>query len=202
MLKIRLATLFTLLTMSSAVFAGGSNKGCKPDSVPGSYVRADPTTDVFFNGTNIAHTFIYQLNLHSDGTADQYWTGFPDYLMELGSASPWIGSWKCRDDGKLVVTLLHATYSQTPPSAACNTGPVCVPTADIALDPITAHVRSTYLFSVENNNNTLRRVQSRARYYSPTEDPTDPGAGSLRPLMPDQVVYKRFKASDADLLAP
>jgi hypothetical protein len=200
MFKLTLVALFTLMISSSTVFAGGGGGGggnkCKPDNVAGSYTRADPNTDVFANGTLVAHTFLYQLNLHSDGTADQYWTGFPDYIMELGTASPWIGSWKCRNDGKLVVTVIRALYNPIPPSPACVFP--CVPVPDIELS---GHVRSTYLFSVENSN-TLKRVQSRARVYFVTDDPSDPTAGTLFPKSFTEDVYKRLKASDADLLLP
>jgi hypothetical protein len=195
MFKMLLVALSTLMISSSTVFAGGGggNK-CKPENVAGSYTRADPNTDVFANGLGVAHTFLYQLNLHSDGTADQYWTGFTDYLMELGTASPWIGSWKCRNDGKLVVTLIRALYYPIPSSPACVFP--CVPGADVELG---VHVRSTYLFSVENSN-TLKRIKARARAYGVTDDPSDPAAGTLQPLSLTEVIYKRLKASDADLL--
>lgn len=190
MFKITLAALVTLLMMSSTAFADG---GCSPDKVPGSYTRSDPQPDTFGNGSMVARTYVFQLNLNSDGTAYQYWTGFPDFLIELGTGSPFVGSWKCRSDGKLVVVLINAEYN--PVSISPGTG---LPTADIEL---ILHSRYTYLFSVETNN-TLKRLKARTRRYGPTEDPSDPTAGTLFPASSLTVIYKRLKASDADLFLP
>jgi hypothetical protein len=197
MFKSTFAALITLLILSSTAFAGKPKPPkCNPGTVAGSYTSADPNPDVFGNGTNIAHTWLFQLNLQEDGTVFQYWTGFNDYFVETGTASPYVGSWKCLPDGKLVVTVIRALYTPIPlGSPACSVGPVCVPTPDLELF---RHLRSTYLFSVEDEN-TLKRVKAVARRYGVTEDPSDPTGGILGPIVTNEVVYKRLKASDADL---
>lgn len=164
--------------------------GCKKGEFFGSYTRTELNQDVFGDGSAI-HTFIYQLNLHSDGTATQYWTGLNDYLITLGTGSPWTGSWTCRGDGKLVVTLIVATYFPV-------TGNPNVASPDVELG---SHFRDTYLFNVVDEN-TLIRIQSRRRAYLPAGDPTNPTGGTLGPLSTTPVTYNRLVASDADLLVP
>ena len=83
------------------------------------------------------------------------------------------------------------------PTGVCDNANPNVPTDLILL----FNVRTTRLFSVTDDN-TLTRTQSRSRRYTPTQDPTDPTAGTLRPLNTTAVSYKRLLASDADLLAP
>ena len=190
MFKKMVIALVALVTfMVTPAFAG---EGCNEFKFVGSYTRAE-TLDLFLDGS-VIHTFIYQLNIHSDGTADQYWTGFLAYPLNTGSGSSWIGSWKCQNNGKLLVTFIRARYVPTTPTTTLPPAP----NPDIQL---LDHIRNTYLFSVPDNN-TLNRVQGRARRYTPTQDPTDPNGGTLFALDPTVYVYKRLKASAADLLAP
>ena len=53
-----------------------------------------------------------------------------------------------------------------------------------------------------NNPNKLTRIQARSRVYARDQNPADPNGGTLLPLNTTQIVYNRFVASDADLLAP
>jgi hypothetical protein len=171
---------------------GGPATGCNKIKFLGSYTRPVLNQDILLDGT-VIHSTAFQLNLSSDGTAIQYWTGFPDYAINTGTGSPWIGSWTCRIDGKLVVTFISATFA--PVSAGSNP---YVTAQDVALD---GHARTTYLFSVDDQN-TLTKIQSRSRFYAPTEDPTDEAGGILGNLSTITYSYKRLIASDADLLAP
>jgi hypothetical protein len=111
--------------------------------------------------------------------------------MNFGTATDLIGSWTCRNDGKLVITSLYANYVPTVPSPNA-------PNQDIELY---RSYRSTALYNVTNDN-TLVRLQSRARFYTPAEDPTNAGGGTLLPINNTSVTYNRFVASDADLLLP
>ena len=181
---------FVTLTILTVVPAFARNSGCKNGKFVGSYTAPNLAVDLFGDGS-VVHSFAVQLNLHSDGTADQYFTGFPDYLINIGSGTPGIGSWICRSDGKLVVTLLSAGYGPSPLSANA-------PNPDTTL---VNHLRITNLFSVEDEV-TLKRVQRRSRRYNVSQDPTDPAGGTLLPLNTTEVVFKRVVASDADLLAP
>jgi len=185
----KMALLVGIMIMLSAVtmFA---DTGCKPYKIAGSYTRVDAQTDVFGDGS-VIHQYIYHLKLNSDGTASQLWTGGTDYLINTGITGPFIGSWVCRADDKLVVTLLTASYNSTPP----GTGH---PLPDVSLG---LYQRLTYLFAVTDDN-TLTRIQARGRNYGPTDDPTNPATGTLGTLSTRVVTYKRLIASDADLLLP
>ncbi len=186
--KIILAMLTLAALMVTPAFADSSS--CRNGKFVGSYTVQDIARDIFGDGS-VVHTFVGQLNLHTDGSADQHTTSSPDYLINLGSSSPEIGSWTCRADGKLVVTLINGNYGPSPISA----------NAPIPDTTLFNHSRVTYLFSIEDDN-TLRRLQRRVRRYNVSQDPTDPASGTLRPLNSIEVIYKRLVASDADLLAP
>jgi hypothetical protein len=173
---------------ATSVFAGND---CKKGNFVGTYTRADLDHDVIGDGT-VHHSYIYQLQLHSDGSASQMWTGLSDYTISIGTGTHQIGSWTCRSDGKLVVNLLSGVYLGS--------------TVDIGDGPkndilLWRTIRDVYLFTITDSN-TLTRTQSRRRNYTPSEDPTDPAAGSLGPLSTDTFVYTRLMASDADLLVP
>jgi hypothetical protein len=188
----------SVFTVMPALAAGTATAGCLNFKFVGSYTHADEFADVWGDGTNVAHWFLFQLNLHSDGTASQHWTGFSDIMLSAGTGSPFVGSWKCRGDGKLVVTVITASY--LPTGDAIN-HPTTVPDPPPVDTFLTFHARTTYLFSVTDGN-TLTRIQRRTRLYPADEDPSDPTGGTLGPLNTDVVVYKRLVASDADLLAP
>lgn len=183
---------FTLLTIAifAAVPAFAAKTGCQKFDFLGTYTRVDAPLDVFGDGTAI-HQYIYQLSLAGDGSVRQYWTGLPDYPINVGTGSEPIGSWKCRNDGKLVVQYLYATY--VPTTISYNT-----PNPDIELY---SHTRVTVLFEVPDNN-TLLRVQARARNYAAGVDPTNPTGGTLGLISNTAITYNRFVASDADLLLP
>jgi hypothetical protein len=172
-----------------------SQSGCKNGKFPGSYVTSVSFPDIWGDGSNVNHTFVLQLNLHGDGTAYENYTGLPDLMLSSGTGTPSVGSWQCRQDGKLIVTLIDTAY--LPTNDAALHGILNVP-VDLFLR---FHSRTTYLFSV-NDENTLTRIQARSRRYAPAEDPTDPNGGTLRPLNTSTVDYKRLVASEADLLAP
>jgi hypothetical protein len=194
-LMVALAAL-SVLAAVPAFAQGNGNAGCKNGKFVGSYTSAQTLLDLWGDGSNVDHTVIYQLNLHSDGTADQYWTGFPDLLLSGGTGSPFVGSWTCRKDGTLVVTFLTASYVPTPDAG--SHGIIPTPPVDLLL---VVHDRFTYLFSVTDGD-TLTRIQLRRRQYSVTDDPSDPTGGTLFPLNTAVLEYKRLVASDADLLAP
>jgi hypothetical protein len=174
------------------------NAGCKNFEFIGTYTHLDSYPDVWGDGSNVLNQTIRQLTLHGDGTAVEETTAAPDVMISEGTTSSRIGTWKCRRDGQLVVTLIYGAYAPTTdavnhPSSIPNPPPV-----DIIL---LQHSRVTYLFSVTDAN-TLTRTQARTRRYDPTQDPTDPAGGTLEPLATNHVVYNRLVASDADLLAP
>ena len=172
--------------------------GCKTGLFIGSYTTLATFTDLWGDGSNVVHSTILQLNLHIDGTVTQEFSGAPDIVLSFGTETPRVGSWKCRSDGKLVVTLIWATYFPTNDSLSHPTFTVTPPPADLLLDH---HTRATYLFSVTDAN-TLTRTKARSRTYPATDDPTNPTGGVLQLLSTNAVVFKRVVASDADLLAP
>jgi len=165
MLKTSVLALAMVLTFAAgSTFAGN----CNNDNFPGTYTRIDPPFDIFGDGS-VVNQHVYTLTLSADGSARQDWTGFLDYAINTGSGTAAIGSWKCRADGKLVVTLLATLY--LPVAADPNTGTV----QDITLY---RHQRITILFNV-NNQNKLTRIQSRSRTYLPGADPTNLTGGTL-----------------------
>jgi len=174
------------------------NAGCKNGKFIGSYTLLDTFPDIWGDGSNIEHQLIQQLNLHSDGTVTEEFTGSFDTMLSLGLSTPSVGSWTCRTDGMLVVTQILAIYAPT--TDAIN-HPLSVPAPPPVDLFLFQNNRTTYLLSVTNAN-TLTRIQARTRRYTPTEDPTDPTGGILGPLRTNVVVYTRLVASDADLLAP
>jgi len=193
MLKLKSAVIsvVALLLMVIPALADNDNAGCKNGKFVGSYTTVQLSQDVFGDG-HFIHTWIYQLTLHSDGTADQHYTSDLEFPINTGSQGPWIGSWTCRTDGKLVVTLLRSFYNPIGPA------PPDTIYADIQVGGFN---RFTFLFSVEDNN-TLKRIYRRIRTYGPNEDPSNPDGGTLGALQTNEVSYKRLVASDADLLAP
>lgn len=174
------------------------NAGCKTGKFIGSYTHLDTFPDIWGDGSNVEHQLIQQLNLHSDGTVTQENAGAPDIMLSAGLNTPLIGSWTCRNDGMLVVTVIFAVYGPTTDAINHPSTVPFPPPVDLFL---VQHTRATYLFSVTDAN-TLTRIQARNRRYDPTQDPTDPTGGVLRPLNTNVVVFKRVVASDADLLAP
>jgi hypothetical protein len=119
-------------------------------------------------------------------------------MLTGGGVTPFVGSWRCRRDGKLVVTLLDAVYGTTTDAVNHPTTVPNPPPVDLFL---ISNQRFTYLFNV-NDDNSITRIQFRKRVYLPSEDPSNPAGGTLSPLNSNEVVYKRVVASDADLLAP
>ncbi len=182
--KIALTLIVLFVFVATPAFAGDK---CKKGNFVGSYTSAQLNRDIFGDGS-VLHSYVLQLTLHSDGTASLFFTGFPDYTMTVGTGTANIGSWTCRSDDNLVVNLIHGFYLPTTVNGL----------NDIAL---WRTFRDTYLFTITDDN-TLTRTAFRRRRYTPTEDPTDPTAGTLLPLNTTVVVFKRLNASDADLLAP
>src|SRR6516225_4724695 len=115
MLKLRnVLVAFLALSVFTVLpaFPQGS-AGCKTGKFTGAYTHLDTIPDVWGDGSNVENQTIRQLTLHSDGTATDDGTGGPDLMLSLGTISSRIGSWKCRSDGLLVVTLIWAVYLPT-----------------------------------------------------------------------------------------
>ena len=93
------------------------------------------------------------------------------------------------------MTQIFAIYAPTTDAINHPSTVPASPPVDLFL---LQHNRVTSLFSVTDAN-TLTRIQSRRRRYDPTQDPSDPTGGVLRPLDTNVVVYTRLVASDADL---
>ena len=188
MLRKLLPLILVMIVFATAT--AFAENGCKTTKFTGTYTRVDPPTDVFGDGT-VTHQYFWSLLINSDGSVWQGWSGLLDFPINTGTGSANTGSWTCRPDGKLLVTVLSAGYNPTPP------GPNH-PLPDVSL---IVSQRITYLFSVDDAN-TLTKIQARARNYGPDADPTDPNGGTLGPLNTTTATYKRFVASDADLLLP
>ena len=184
----KMTFVLMILCVFAAVPALADN--CATGAFVGTYTRATAATDEIGNGE--PHAFLFQLTLHGDGTVTQNWTGLQDYQNNLGTGSLNIGSWKCRDNGNLLVTMIYAAFF--PYAADPGLGTV----ADVKL---VRHYRTTYVFDITNST-TVTRIKSRTRSYLPSEDATDPNGGTLGALNTDQFVYKKLVPSTADLQLP
>jgi hypothetical protein len=177
--------LSLVVAVPAAAAPGGPGHPCKMKDVAGSYTR--PSQADVGNGPE---DYLYQLNLNADGTAYQYWTGYPEMMNTLGTGSPQVGSWTCKDGQ---VLLNYITGNFTPVE---TTDPFTGdPEVDITL---LNHSRVTARFDVTGAD-TLTRNAVVVRTYSPTEDPTDPNAGTLGTVNTTAVTYTRLVPSDADL---
>jgi hypothetical protein len=152
---------FVLVVGLPVVGLAQGNAGCRNGKFVGSYTHADLATDIWGDGSGVDHEFLFQLNLASDGTASEYWTGLPDLMLSSGTGSPSVGSWTCRSDGKLVVTFITASYEPTTDAINHPTTVPDPPPVDLLLF---RHTRTTYLYSVTDGD-TLTRIQSRRRVY-------------------------------------
>jgi hypothetical protein len=173
MFKSTLAALVTLLIMSSTAFADRRPR-CNPEKVPGSYVRY--RTD---------NPYIDQLKLGSDGTAYWYQSTSFDLLFTTGTFIPEIGSWKCLEDGSVLVTTIGTNYE--------------VSGGDMH---ILENQRTTQKLSVVDNDT----LQPTHRIFTNTllsADPFGPGvvqANSCTPSNPcAPFAYKRVKPKPSDI---
>ncbi len=149
MFKTAFAALFILLLfMSSTAIAD-----CSVKKQAGSYVALRPTT-ISGSGASI----LDQLRLNSDGTAYWYQSTAFDLLVTTGSFIPQIGSWKCLDDGNLLVTTIGVTYHSVG--------------TDIVKD---SNERFTQKLS-PTNDDTLTVIIRVFKDFPLTTDPLDPTA--------------------------
>ena len=195
--SVLVAVVLLSVFMVIPAFPQGS-AGCKTGKFIGSYTNLVTVPDIWGDGTNVEHQLIQQLNLHSDGTVTEEFSGGPDVMLSFGLTTTSVGSWTCRKDGMLVLTQIFALYAPTTDAINHPTTVPAPPPVDLFLFQ---HIRTTRLFSVTDAN-TLTRIQARSRAYDASQDPTDPTGGVLFRLRTNVVVYKRVVASDADLLAP
>jgi hypothetical protein len=184
-LLISMVLIAVVLGLTASAY---SQVGCRSGKFPGSYVYST-TIDIFGDGT-VIHQYYENLQLHSDGTARMDFNLWPDYMINTGLDTPSIGSWTCRADGKLILTLLTTEYAQTT---------FHVSSPDLSQ---TNHFRRTALITIIDDN-TLAVSNTRTRTYLPSEDPTNPNGGTLGQLRSHtDYIYHRMIASDADLLVP
>ena len=188
----KLVLLFAVVAIFTVAPAFAAPTGCNRIKFQGTYTRAAVNQDVLGDGSTF-HSWVFQLEIRADGTASLHSSVYYDFMINTGSNSPGIGTWTCRADGKLVVNLLAGLLFPIGPNTNAQ-----LPSADISLEQ---HVRTTYLFSVDDAN-TMTQIQSRGRFYSATEDPTNPTGGTLGAISNTTRTYTRFTASDADLLLP
>jgi hypothetical protein len=182
-----------LLIFTALPAIAGPKGGCNQFKFTGSFTRPQPATDLLGDGD--FHSFIRQLNVDGDGSLVVFWSAAPDYLINAGTGTPFVGAWTCRPDGKLLVNFIYATYIPVLPSQD-TTGQLT--SQDIKL---ANHFRVTQLWTVDSDNQ-ITVVQSRTRTYQAAQDPTDPTLGILSAINATTATYTRLVPSDADLLAP
>ena len=188
--KITLA--LCIVAMLSLASSAKAFTGCRKYNFIGTFNRVTPDLDLFGDGTAV-HTWIVQVQIHLDGTVRYFGSGAPEFMMNFGTGSDYIGSWTCRPDGKLILTGIEATYA--PVNSTMNPNAV-VP--DLVL---TGYARTTYLLSVDSDDQ-LTKLQARSRYYGANDDPTNPTGGTLSDFFNSHYTLTRLRASDADLNLP
>ena len=104
--SVLVAVVFLSVLMVTPAFSDVLG-GCKTGLFIGSYTTLATFTDLWGDGSNVVNSTILQLNLHIDGTVTEVFSGAPDIMLSFGTETPRVGSWKCRSDGKLVVTLIN-----------------------------------------------------------------------------------------------
>ena len=134
----------------------------------------------------------YDFRATSDGSLVVVWSAAPDYLINAGTGTPFVGAWTCRPDGKLLVNFIYATYIPVAPDG------VLLTSQDVKL---ANHFRVTQLWTVDSDNQ-ITIVQSRTRTYTAVQDPTDPTLGTLSAVNTNTATYSRLVPSDADVLVP
>src|SRR6266498_2652562 len=105
--------MLSLVALVFMVIPAFADAGCNNGKFVGSYTSPLTLNDIWGDSTGVNHTVLLQLNLQSDGTVFQYNTGFPDIMLNSGTGTPYVGSWTCRNDGKLVVTVITASFTPT-----------------------------------------------------------------------------------------
>ena len=185
-----------LLIFTSVPVLAAPKTGCNLYKFTGSFTR--PRLNVDTLGNNRPHSFINQLNVGADGSLIVVWTAAPDYIINAGTGTPFVGAWTCRTDGKLLVNFIYASFIPIVP------GQIPDPNGFITSQDVELykHFRVTQLWTVDSDDQ-ITVVQSQSREYLPTEDPTDPLAGGVHQIVStDTATYKRLVPSDADFSSP
>jgi hypothetical protein len=182
-----------LLIFTALPAIAGPKVGCNLYKFTGSFTRPQPNVDTLGDGD--LHSFIRQLNINGDGSLLVNWTAAPDYMINAGSGTPFIGAWTCRPDGTLLVNFIYATYIPVLP--------VQDPSGQLTSQDIRLanHFRVTQVWTIDSDNQ-ITVVQSRARRYAAAQDPTNPNIGTLENPSTTTATYTRLVPTDADLLAP
>jgi hypothetical protein len=183
-----------LFIFTSVPVLAAPKTGCNLYKFTGSFTRPRLNEDVLGDGN--LHSYVNQLNINADGSLIVVWTAAPDYMINAGTGTPFVGSWTCRPDGKLLVNFIYATFVPFLP-AQDPSGQIT--SQDISL---ANHFRVSQLWTVDSDNQ-MTVVQSRTRKYARDEDPTNPTGGVLvGSTSTTTATYTRLIPTDADLLAP
>jgi hypothetical protein len=159
-----------ILAVVPAFAAAGD--GCKKGNWTGSYTSL----------AEVGNKYAIQLNFGADGAVSLYQTVYPERMIYTGTGTTGYGVWKCRADGKIVMTALYANFRPD------------------GFDDLTlaGHQRVTLLLEVVDGN-TLKRTAFVYRNYEPFEDPTDPAGGTLGTPGVGERIYTRVTVSEGDL---
>lgn len=169
--SLRLAALglLSVLMLSTNAVAddGTANHVCQNKKWTGSYLQA---LDFYGPGS-----FVRQWNFNRDGTLISTSTAAPEDAANSGTGTPIVGSWECREDGKIIATYTYARYNGN--------------------WAVRDHIRMTALVTITDEN-TLRRTALVARFYQPGEDVTNPNGGT-RFVVPETQGWELRRLSSA-----
>ena len=141
--------LLSILMLPTLVTADEGENVCQNKKWTGSYIQS-----IYSEVTGTY--YIYRWNFDRDGTLIASLSGAPDDAANSGTVTPILGSWECREDGKILATYSYAQYQ--------------------ANWSLFRHIRMTALVTIPDDN-TLRRTEFVARIYFPGEDVSDPNGG-------------------------
>lgn len=160
---------------------------CSKNKVAGSYTRT-----LFVDGGASPKTYLDQINLGREGTVYWFSVSGTDRIINLGGITPFVGSWKCRRDGTVLMNIITATLA-----------PFVDPGSGINDIDVRDYLRFTIVFSIEDKD-TLKRVQSVGRFMpaSNDENPADPDVGTIFGVGTSPYFLKRFKPLESDLNIP
>ncbi len=166
-----------IFAVSTTAFAsapdGDDGNVCQSKTWLGSYVVQVP-----INGKQ----FLEYFQFGESGTVRHSATFYPEQMISSGTSTPSVGTWKCRTDGTIALTLIFASF---PPDGA----------GDLTLG---YHVRASLILQITGKK-VLTRTKLVARVYPDSFDPTNPNIGFIAFVTDDPEDYTKLEVSDADL---
>jgi len=175
-LRMIIGTLVLTLMASFAAFATTSDDDgrtvCQQVGWQGTYLSPVATAGA---------TFADQLQFNTGGSVTYSGSYYPEQMLTEGTGSQGVGTWQCMKDGSIAATIFFANFAGTGSNLS-----------------LIYHARATMIFKFLDNGSIRREVLA-VRIYFSNDDPTDPSAGFIVNLPPEQPEYAKLGVSLSDL---